>query len=121
MNFMLTCKDFVFVQDKYFVNNQENTALFSSGNSGAYNIALFTSKGGPNSMNNFRTRKNTLYCDYCNFKGQTRETCYKLNGYPPHFKSKKEYNSAGNFAKDSQIVHTGSTVKASNLGPTGGS
>ncbi|XP_075084768.1 uncharacterized protein LOC142168017 [Nicotiana tabacum] len=85
------------------VDNQEKT-LFSSGNNGAYNlcnIALFNSKGGSNSMNNFRTRKNTLYCDYCNFKGHTRETCYKLHGYPPDFKSKKKYNPAGNFAKDS--------------------
>ncbi|XP_075098891.1 uncharacterized protein LOC142175794 [Nicotiana tabacum] len=72
------------------VDNQENTTLFSSGNNGAYN------------------------------PGHTRETCYKLNGYPPDFKSKKKYNPAGNFAKDSQCVHTGSTVKASNLGPTGG-
>lgn len=71
-------------------------------------------------MNNLRKINNTLYYDYCNFKGHTRETSYKLNGYPPDFKSKKKYNPAGNFAKDSQCVHTGSTVKASNLGPTGG-
>ncbi|XP_070006038.1 uncharacterized protein [Nicotiana sylvestris] len=105
------------------VDNQENTTLFSSGNNGAYNpknIALFTSKGGPNSMNKFRTRKKTSYCNYCNYKGHTRETCYKLNGYPSDFKSKKKYNLAGNFAKDSQGMHTWSTVKASNLGSTGG-
>ncbi|XP_075075269.1 uncharacterized protein LOC142162669 [Nicotiana tabacum] len=37
---------------------------------------------------NMRPSRNTiLICDYCKMKGHTRDTCYKLNGYPPGFKS----------------------------------
>lgn len=36
---------------------------------------------------NMRPRKNNgLVCDYCNMKGHSRESYYKLVGYPPRFK-----------------------------------
>ncbi|XP_070046626.1 uncharacterized protein [Nicotiana tomentosiformis] len=59
-----------------------------------HNQVLFNNKGGSYSTNNFKQRKNQLYCDYCNFKGHTREICYKLNVYPSDIKSKKKYSSA---------------------------
>ncbi|XP_019261001.1 PREDICTED: uncharacterized protein LOC109238959 [Nicotiana attenuata] len=31
----------------------------------------------------------TLQCDYCHLKGHTKDTCYKLHGYPANFKAKK--------------------------------
>lgn len=34
--------------------------------------------------------KSTLKCSYCNFTGHTREQCYKLIGYPPNWKKKKD-------------------------------
>uniref|UniRef100_A0A0V0HUU3 Putative ovule protein n=1 Tax=Solanum chacoense TaxID=4108 RepID=A0A0V0HUU3_SOLCH len=40
-------------------------------------------------VSNMRPRRNPnteLKCDYCKLKGHTRETCYKLIGYPPGFK-----------------------------------
>ncbi|XP_075075565.1 uncharacterized protein LOC142162756 [Nicotiana tabacum] len=34
---------------------------------------------------------NNLYCEYCRFNGHTKDTCYKLHGYPPSFKGKRNY------------------------------
>ncbi|XP_075103660.1 uncharacterized protein LOC142178234 [Nicotiana tabacum] len=31
-----------------------------------------------------------IICDYCNYKGHTRENCFKLNGYLADFKHKKK-------------------------------
>ncbi|XP_016436401.2 uncharacterized protein LOC107762547 [Nicotiana tabacum] len=74
------------------------------------NTCLFSGKGHNNSRsstggnnysggqvyaggNNYRQKRNSLYCDYCNFKGHTRENCYKLNEYPFDFKTKKKFGS----------------------------
>ncbi|OIT08605.1 hypothetical protein A4A49_63096, partial [Nicotiana attenuata] len=35
-------------------------------------------------------RYGNLYCEYCRTKGHTKDTCYKLVGYPPGFKGKKK-------------------------------
>lgn len=36
-------------------------------------------------------RKNyVLQCDYCKLKGNTRERCYKLIGYPANYKYKRK-------------------------------
>ncbi|XP_070020043.1 uncharacterized protein [Nicotiana sylvestris] len=35
-------------------------------------------------------RYGNLYCEYCRIKGHTKDTCYKLVGYPPSFKGKKK-------------------------------
>ncbi|OIT38650.1 hypothetical protein A4A49_01120 [Nicotiana attenuata] len=49
---------------------------------GIDNNALVTANAS-----NMRPRRNTmLICDYYKLKGHTRDTCYKLNGYPPGFK-----------------------------------
>ncbi|XP_070022825.1 uncharacterized protein [Nicotiana sylvestris] len=34
-------------------------------------------------------RQNDLYCDYCHFKGHSKDTCYKLHGYPLGYKGKR--------------------------------
>ncbi|XP_060195427.1 glycine-rich RNA-binding protein 1-like [Lycium barbarum] len=50
---------------------------------------------GPNHGNSHnRFKKNNFYCDFCHFKGHTRETCYKLIGYPADFKTKKKYHNS---------------------------
>lgn len=33
--------------------------------------------------------KSYIQCDYCHFKGHTKENCYKLHGYLINFKGKK--------------------------------
>ncbi|CAM8945339.1 unnamed protein product [Rhodiola kirilowii] len=46
--------------------------------------------------NNYSTGANTKgerpLCTHYNLQGHTRETCYKLNGYPPNHKSQKATN-----------------------------
>ncbi|KAK9125929.1 hypothetical protein Scep_014775 [Stephania cephalantha] len=34
--------------------------------------------------------KDELYCNFCKMKRHTKETCFKLHGYPGWFKSEKE-------------------------------
>ncbi|XP_075091839.1 uncharacterized protein LOC142171990 [Nicotiana tabacum] len=54
--------------------------------------ALLTNRIG----NQQKPKKNyNVYCDYCKLKGLTRDTCYKLVGYPNDHKFKKKYNSQG--------------------------
>nr|XP_033511211.1 uncharacterized protein LOC117275971 [Nicotiana tomentosiformis] len=46
-----------------------------------------------NGNSSFKPKNNlgrsTLQCDYCHLKGHTKDTCYKLHGYPANFKVKK--------------------------------
>lgn len=34
--------------------------------------------------------KSNLMCDYCKVKGHTRQTCFKINGYPEWYKKMQE-------------------------------
>lgn len=45
-------------------------------------------------------QKNQLYCDYCKYKGHTRDVCYKLVGYPADFKPKRK-----NFGRNATAAH----------------
>ncbi|XP_070015307.1 uncharacterized protein [Nicotiana sylvestris] len=51
--------------------------------------ALFTNRG-TNSRNNYKPRRGNLFCDYCNYKGHTRDNYFKLHGYPTDFKTRKK-------------------------------
>ncbi|XP_019237284.1 PREDICTED: uncharacterized protein LOC109217484 [Nicotiana attenuata] len=50
---------------------------------------LFTNKE-MNSRNNYKPRRGNMFCDYCNYKGHTRDTCFKLHGYSVDFKMRKK-------------------------------
>ncbi|XP_070014847.1 uncharacterized protein [Nicotiana sylvestris] len=52
---------------------------------------LFTNKG-MNSGNNYKPRRGNLLCDYCNYKGHTRDTCFKLHGYLAEIQNEEEDN-----------------------------
>ncbi|XP_075083640.1 uncharacterized protein LOC142167375 [Nicotiana tabacum] len=41
------------------------------------------------------TRKPSLICDYCGYKGHLKENYYKIIGYPADFKSKKRPQNTG--------------------------
>ncbi|XP_019228230.1 PREDICTED: uncharacterized protein LOC109209422 [Nicotiana attenuata] len=61
------------------------------------NNALRSTRGGFHQ----KSKKNFNHiCDYCNYKGHTKENCLKLNGYPADFKHKKKGSSfpTANFA-----------------------
>ena len=48
----------------------------------------FKPQGQNNGRQNF-SQRNTFFCDHCKVSGHTIQRCYKLHGYPPHFKDKK--------------------------------
>ncbi|OIT35690.1 hypothetical protein A4A49_57273, partial [Nicotiana attenuata] len=65
---------------------------------GLESTALYGNKG-PNVTNGSnRQRKNNIQCDYCHYKGHTKENCFKLIGYPPDLKSKKKGSTPGLYA-----------------------
>ena len=39
---------------------------------------------------NSHGRRMRLVCDYCGYKGHTRESCYTIVGIPANFKSKRK-------------------------------
>ncbi|XP_070013318.1 uncharacterized protein [Nicotiana sylvestris] len=57
------------------------------------NTALFTNKGGMTTGNTYKPKRNNLFCDYCNYTGHIRETCYKIHGYPNDFKMRRKAKS----------------------------
>lgn len=62
-------------------------------------IALYSNKGTNNlgsqfkPTGNYTQKKSQVQCEYCHFKGHTKENCYKLITYPPDFKSKRKWAS----------------------------
>lgn len=61
------------------INPFVNALVSNSGNS-----SLATSHTG------VKKSGSVLKCSYCNFNGHTKENCYKLIGYPPNWKKKKD-------------------------------
>ncbi|KAG5595567.1 hypothetical protein H5410_036799, partial [Solanum commersonii] len=65
-------------------------------------------KAGPRSSQKSST-KSHLYCDYCNWKGHVRSTCYKLHGYPVDWKGKRRTTS-GLFPEANFITEVGTWI-----------
>ncbi|XP_016484459.1 uncharacterized protein LOC107805001 [Nicotiana tabacum] len=71
--------------------------------------ALMTNSFG----NQQRPKKNyNLQCDECHMKGHTKETCYKVVGYPKDNKFRKKYNSQAttNFAAEDVPATTTASI-----------
>ncbi|XP_019228108.1 PREDICTED: uncharacterized protein LOC109209314 [Nicotiana attenuata] len=60
---------------------------------GGYNGGGQSNAISNNSNGSYKPRntagKSTVWCDYCKYKGHTRENCFKLHGYPYDFKNKR--------------------------------
>ncbi|XP_006342287.1 uncharacterized protein [Solanum tuberosum] len=67
----------------FFSNNKSHVPR-----SGSSSYSGPNHPSGSGSRSHQRSTSN-LYCDYCNWKGHIRATCYKLHGYPPDWKGKK--------------------------------
>ncbi|XP_070012657.1 uncharacterized protein [Nicotiana sylvestris] len=87
------------------VESQRNLANFTQMmqvTEGNDSTAMYGNKNPNPGTGQFRAQKKTLICDYCNYKGHTRENCYKLIGYPQDFKSnlkmKKKGSNSGTYA-----------------------
>nr|XP_009804044.1 PREDICTED: uncharacterized protein LOC104249333 [Nicotiana sylvestris]XP_016468657.1 PREDICTED: uncharacterized protein LOC107791162 [Nicotiana tabacum] len=66
----------------------------------------------------FDGTRNSLICKYCKKPGHSIDKCYKLHGYPPHFKFNKgppHRRSAAHVELDS---HSANFVSGSSVGPT---
>nr|XP_016468765.1 PREDICTED: uncharacterized protein LOC107791253 [Nicotiana tabacum] len=60
---------------------------------GGYNGGGQSNVSSNNSNGSYKPRntagKSTVWCDYCKYKGHTRENCFKFHGYPSDFKNKR--------------------------------
>lgn len=65
---------------------------------GIEGVVLYSNKNLANISGNFKYRKNKVRCEYCHYKGYTKENCYKLHGYPSDFKGRKKGQSSGVYA-----------------------
>ncbi|CAM8877096.1 unnamed protein product [Rhodiola kirilowii] len=78
----------------------EVSALYASQNTGGNGKQMAN-------KNNYFTGANAKgrrpLCTHCNLQGHTRETCYKLNGYPPNYKSQKASNQVNRSQNKSSI------------------
>ncbi|KAG5617883.1 hypothetical protein H5410_017707 [Solanum commersonii] len=70
---------------------------FFSNNKSSMSRSSFNSNFGSNPPSGTGSRysqkshtNSYLYCDYCNWKGHVRSTCYKLHGYPTDWKGKRK-------------------------------
>lgn len=54
------------------------------------NATVAAANAGYKKFNSGGVLKTPLKCTFCNFNGHTKENCYKLIGYPPNWKKKKE-------------------------------
>ncbi|XP_070050980.1 uncharacterized protein [Nicotiana tomentosiformis] len=44
------------------------------------------------------SKRSQVQCEYCHYKGHTKENCYKLIGYPTDIKAKRKEISTGQYA-----------------------
>ncbi|XP_055803621.1 uncharacterized protein LOC129872729 [Solanum dulcamara] len=81
---------------KDVVTSINNLGLYASNSE---SVAMYSRVGNSSGIGN-RFKKNTsLICEFCKCRGHTKESCYKVVGYPPDFKSKRRVQSAN-------MVHT---------------
>ncbi|XP_075083407.1 uncharacterized protein LOC142167147 [Nicotiana tabacum] len=73
--------------------SQRSLGKFTQAINIADSTTLFTNKGGVTTRNNYKLRRNNLFCDFCNYKGHSRETYFKIHGYPADFKLRKKTNN----------------------------
>lgn len=74
--------------------------------------SLYSNRTSVNSGGNFKQRRNQVQCEYCHYKGHTKENCYKLIGYPADFKPKKKGGTLGLYAN-----HASADVHRQGEGP----
>ncbi|XP_019257833.1 PREDICTED: uncharacterized protein LOC109236058 [Nicotiana attenuata] len=61
------------------------------------NLAMYSNKG-TNNTGSYKQKRNQVQCEYCHYKGHSKENCYKFIGYPPDFNSKKKGVNSGQYA-----------------------
>lgn len=75
---------------------------FEPGSLGKYSQAVSSGSPGPPGpygKGTYKGKNRHLYCDYCKWRGHTRERCYRLHGFPGDSKPKKKHYSANAVTK----------------------
>ncbi|KAH0662114.1 hypothetical protein KY284_027045 [Solanum tuberosum] len=98
-------------------DNSDGIALFSSkgpqhGFFGSGYSGKSTSAGssGPPGPGPYQRKNGHLFCDYCKWKGHTRETCYRLHGFPEDFKPKKKNTYSPQYSANAILDSAGSNA-----------
>ncbi|XP_070029654.1 uncharacterized protein [Nicotiana sylvestris] len=69
-----------------------NSGILGANHVGNFEVTMYTKNGGGGQNQRFKKNFN-VQCEYCKLKGHTKESCYKLVGYPQDFRQKKKgYN-----------------------------
>uniref|UniRef100_A0A3Q7GD21 Reverse transcriptase Ty1/copia-type domain-containing protein n=1 Tax=Solanum lycopersicum TaxID=4081 RepID=A0A3Q7GD21_SOLLC len=100
----------------------------NSGNDGYYNnntTSSGTGRGVSNFQNNvYRNKRygdartsytagtSQLYCEFCHYKGHTKETCYKLHGYPKKKGGVSSYANNASTGNESGMIDSTSGSNA---------
>ncbi|XP_019238037.1 PREDICTED: uncharacterized protein LOC109218155 [Nicotiana attenuata] len=72
--------------------------------------ALYSNKEAGYTGGNLKFKKNQLQCEYCHYKGDSKENCFKLIGYPPDFKSNRKGNNSGSYSNFTCNLDANSTT-----------
>ncbi|KAF7821233.1 uncharacterized protein G2W53_026688 [Senna tora] len=93
---------------------QREINMVYSGTGDASSAMLAKTNPGKNEGANFKRKdlsKKDTYCDHCNANGHTRETCFKIHGFPDWYKELKEKKGSmkpiAGMAKEQTASETG--------------
>ncbi|KAH0705526.1 hypothetical protein KY289_010602 [Solanum tuberosum] len=69
--------------------------LSSISGTGMEALGMYSRTGGTSATQGYnKFKKNfTVVCEFCRCKGNTKDQCYQLIGYPSDFKSKRKLNA----------------------------
>lgn len=84
----------------------------TGGEAGSFSHTSGYNSGAGNSGGSCKFRKVISQCDHCGCKGQTRENCYKLVGYPTDFKSRKKLGNSGAYVNQVEIFENATPTKS---------
>ncbi|KAF7842363.1 uncharacterized protein G2W53_004661 [Senna tora] len=88
--------------------SQRQINLTYSANSEGSSAMMAKVFQGKNDGTNFKKRdlsKKDKYCDHCKVNGHTRETCFKIHGYPEWFKEMREKRGTGQKKQTANLVN----------------
>uniref|UniRef100_A0A3Q7II69 Reverse transcriptase Ty1/copia-type domain-containing protein n=1 Tax=Solanum lycopersicum TaxID=4081 RepID=A0A3Q7II69_SOLLC len=73
----------------------------------------YRNKGYGDGRTGYSAGKTQLYCEFCHYKGHTKETCYKLHGYPKKKGGVSSYaNNAASASNESGMIDSTSSSNA---------
>ncbi|CAM8951616.1 unnamed protein product [Rhodiola kirilowii] len=101
-----------------FVNHSQGNG--NNFRQGTGNAGRNMSQGGVNNQGGFnnKNRRNSV-CTHCNLQGHTKETCYKIHGYPTNYKSQRTQNT-GSKNSNKSVANAAVTCPVSDAGDSGG-